>query len=287
MTSTHDRIVARFGEEGVRRFAPGAPGGPEAAALARVGGSVLPLQVKPYFHTLLEEPAALREYAAADGQALDEAEHAAWGRLGSDRAYDLCVAPDGAVRGILIGYDEPERFVNSAPEAFAEGLLQLDLLLEAIASTDDPERAFAAFRATEEAMRGTDPAAFSSPENWWPLVLEDIRTTAGVEAYATFEFVTPDGEKQLVTRAGSICVHPEEQVWSDMYAAGIEPEQVTRIHTELQACFLPGHYCAMWLEQVFPEAGLTHNVPYGDSAAERAEGVRRLKAHAAQAAEGR
>jgi hypothetical protein len=284
VTSSGERFAVRFGETGVRRFEVPhtVPDLPEAAALARIGGLVLPLRVNPYFHTLLEEPASLRLYADTIGKDLDEAGHLSWARLGSDRAFELCVTPEGTVRGILIGYDEPERFVNSTPEAFADGLLQLDTVLEAIAATDDPQEAAATFHATERALRAADPQAFADPENWWPLVLEDIRTTSSVEAYATFEFVTPDGDRHRVTESGSICVHPEERTWSAMYAAGIEPEQVTRIHTELQACFMPGHYCAMWLQLMFPDASLTHNVPYGDSAAERAGGIRRLQEAAAQ-----
>jgi hypothetical protein len=175
--------------------------------------------------------------------------------------------------------------VNSTPEEFAGGLLQLDTLLEVIGATEDPDEAATAFQSVERALQSADPRAFADAENWWPLVLEDIRTTASVEAYATFEFAAPDGGKHLVTKSGAICVHPEERTWSAMYAAGIEPEQVTRIHTELQACFMPGHYCSLWLELMFPDASLTHNVSYGDSAAERAEEIRRLReAAAAQAA---
>ncbi|MGW1744856.1 nucleic acid/nucleotide deaminase domain-containing protein [Streptomyces sp. NPDC002092] len=284
MTSSGERFAVRFGETGVRRFQGlhTVPTQPEAAVLARIDGLVLPLRVNPYFHTLQEESASLREYADSIGKDLDEAGHLSWARLGSDRAFELCVTPEGTVRGILIGYDEPERFVNSTPEAFAEGLLQLDTLLEAIAATEDPEEAATAFHATERALRAADPQAFADTENWWPLVLEDIRTTSSVEAYATFEFVTPDGDKHRVTESGSICVHPEERTWSAMYAAGIEPEQVTRIHTELQACFIPGHYCALWLQLMFPDASLTHNVAYGDSAADRARGIRRLQEAVAQ-----
>ncbi|MFI9648770.1 nucleic acid/nucleotide deaminase domain-containing protein [Streptomyces sp. NPDC052040] len=279
MTSSGERLAVRFGETGVRRFEGRhtVPTMPEAAVLARIGALTLPLRVNPYFHTLREEPASLREYAESIGKDLDAPGHLSWARLGSDRAFELCVTPEGTVRGILIGYDEPERFVNSTPEAFADGLLELDALLEAIAATDDPEEAATTFHATERALRAADPQAFADPENWWPLVLEDIRTTSSVEVYATFEFVAPDGDRHRVTESGSICVHPEERTWSAMYAAGIEPEQITRIHTELQACFMPGHYCALWLQLMFPDASLTHNVAYGDTAAERASGIRRLR----------
>jgi hypothetical protein len=46
---------------------------------------------------------------------------------------------------------------------------------------------------------------------------------------------------------------------------------------------MPGHYCALWLKLMFPDASLTHNVSYGDSAAERASGIRRLQEAAVQA----
>lgn len=118
-------------------------------------------------------------------------------------------------------------------------------------------------------LESADPEAFADPEHWWPLVLEDIRTTASVRSFATFEFAAPDGTRHLVSEPGSICVHAEERTWSRMYAAGVEPDQVTRIHTELEPCFMPGHYCSMWLEMSFPDASLTHNVSYGETAEER------------------
>ncbi|GAB2722519.1 nucleic acid/nucleotide deaminase domain-containing protein [Kitasatospora kifunensis] len=271
MTSSAERFTrfaTRFGESGLRRF------GSEAGA--QLTDLVVPLRVLPYFHTLPEESSSLRAYAQEAGQRLDEAQ-LSWARLGSDRAFDLCVTPGGEVRAALLGYDEPERFVNSNPEAFADGLLLLDVLLESVAAAQTPTEAAAAFRATEQALQGADPQAFADPEHWWPLVLEDIRTTASVECYATFEFAAPDGVRHLVTRSGGVGVHPEQQVWSDLHAAGVEPEQVTRIHTELEACFMPGHYCSMWLAMMFPEATLTHNVSTGETAAERAAAIEKLR----------
>ncbi|MFE0457943.1 nucleic acid/nucleotide deaminase domain-containing protein [Kitasatospora sp. NPDC058965] len=271
MTSSAERftrLATRFGESGLRRL------GPEAGA--DLADLVVPLRVLPYFHVLPEESASLRAYAEEEGQRLDEAQ-VSWARLGSDRAFDLCVTAAGEVRAVLLGYDEPERFVSSTAEAFADGLLLLDVLLESVAAAQTPGEAAAAFRATEQALRDADPRAFADTEHWWPLVLEDIRTTASVECYATFEFAAPDGERHLVTRSGGIGVHPEQQVWSDLHAAGIQPAQVTRIHTELEACFLPGHYCSMWLAMMFPDAATTHNVSTGETAAERAAAIEKLR----------
>jgi hypothetical protein len=262
---TGDPFTDRFGPAGVRRF--------ETVR----DGLALPLRVMPYFHTLPDEPESLLAYAASIGKRPDEEAQASWTRLGSDRAFELCVTSEGNVQGVLIGYAEPNRFVSSSPALFAEALLKLDILLEILAAAESPQDASEAFRTTLEALSAADPRAFEDSENWWPLVLEDIRTTASVEAYATFEFTDPDGGRHLVSEAGSLCAHPEERTWSKMYEAGIEPEQVTRIHSELEACFLPGHYCSMWLELMFPDASLTHNVSYGDTAAERAEGIRQLR----------
>ncbi|MEU9131662.1 nucleic acid/nucleotide deaminase domain-containing protein [Kitasatospora sp. NPDC048540] len=279
MTTPSSPLVDRFGEDGVRRFGSASAGtvGTDAPALARVAALALPLQVGPYFHTIEGEPVPLHEYAEDIDQPLD-AEHANWARLGSDRAYDLVTAPDGRVQALLIGYDEPLRFVNSSPEALADGLLGLDLLLDTISSTDDPQLASTAFSTFEERLRQADPQAFADRESWWPLVLDDIRDTASTESYASFEIVNDEGEKEIVTSSGAICLHPEERLWSSLEAAGVQPEQVTRIHTELEACSMPGHYCSMWLALMFPDATLTHNFPYGESAASRQEGIRQLLA---------
>ncbi|MGW4897976.1 nucleic acid/nucleotide deaminase domain-containing protein [Kitasatospora sp. NPDC004240] len=279
MTNPTDRIVQRFGGTGVRIFdtVPGNPEAPEAAALNRVQGLVLPLDVLPYFHTRPDEADTLYGYAREDGHTLDQADHLTWARLGSDRAFELCATPEGEVRALMLGYEEPERYVNSRPEALAECLFHLDVLMEEIGAAEDPDQAAHAFRYAEQAMRDADPAAFADADRWWPVVLEDIRTTASTEMYATFEFVSPDGEKHLVTEAGTICVHPEQRVWAKLYAAGVEPDQVTRIHTELEACFLPGHYCSFWLSGMFPDAEVSHLVPAGENAAERAENLHRLR----------
>lgn len=266
MSPTGNPFADRFGPAGTRRF-DAIPG----------GGLLLPLRVMPYFHVLADEPESLPAYADSLGKRVNEEAQLSWTRLGSDRAFEMCATHEGDVRAVLLGYDEPDRFVSSSPALFAEALLELDLLLEVLGAAETPGDASEAFRTTQDTLSAADPRAFDDPENWWPLVLEDIRTTASVEAYATFEFAAPDGEKHLVTEAGGLCVHPEQRAWSKMYEAGIEPEQVTRIHTELEACFMPGHYCSMWLELMFPHASLSHNVSYGETATERAEGVRQLR----------
>ncbi|MDX3073064.1 nucleic acid/nucleotide deaminase domain-containing protein [Streptomyces sp. NPDC088354] len=256
-----ERLHARFGEAGLRR----------------ADEFLLPLQVGPYFRTDPTDQATLGAYADSLGVTVPGAADGSWTRLGDDRGFELCADAEGVVRAVLLGYGEPSRFVSSSPETFAEGLLELDLALGAMAGADEPAEASAVFRRLEERLRAADPEAFADRENWWPLVLDDIRDTASAQWFAAMEVVDAAGEKKIFTQASDICLHPEERLWSSLQAAGVQPEQVTRIHTDLEACFMPGHYCSMWLGRVFPDSGLSHTFPYGETAASRAEGLRRLR----------
>jgi len=216
----------------------------------------------------------LGDYAAAAGRLVTREECAGWMRLGTDNGFELCADAEGTVRAVLLDFDEPLRFVNSSAEAFAFGVAELRQALTTILGTDQPTTASGAYDRLTQRLRALDPAAFAERENWWPLVLDDIRDTASVEWYAAFEYADAEGRKQIVTRSGAIAAHPEERLWSTLSAAGVEPEQVLRIHTDLEACFIPGHYCSMRLAQLFPDAKMTHNFPYGDTAGSRAEGIR-------------
>lgn len=246
----------------------------------RVCGVSVPVQVGPYFTTRHDDPVPLGEYAAAVGRSVARAECADWARLGSDGGFELCEGEEGTVRAVLLDFDEADRFVNSSSEEFASGLARLHETLRVILSTDEPQAAASAFDRLAKRLRFDDPRAFADRENWWPLVLDDIRDTASAESYAAFEYVNEAEQKQIVTQSGDISLHPEERLWSSLSAAGVEPEQVLRVHTDLEPCFMPGHYCSMWLARLFPHAGMTHSFPYGESAESRAEGIRRLRENA-------
>ncbi len=250
--------------------------------IRRIGDITLPLTVGPYFATSVTDPVPLQEFARSVGRTVVLEECREWTRFGSDRAFELCADQEGVVRAVLLDWTEDSRFVNATPEAFARSLAALDQALAAILGTDEPQEAAAAYAELEQRLRTLDPRAFEGREHWWPLVLDDIRDTSSAEWFTAFEIVNDRGEKQIVTQAGDIGVHPEERLWARLRAAGVQPEQVLRIHTELEACFMPGHYCSLWLGQVFPEARLTHNFPYGETAESRAEGIRQLREAAAQ-----
>ncbi|TDU03059.1 SUKH-4 immunity protein of toxin-antitoxin system [Streptomyces sp. 846.5] len=208
-----EAMAAWFGDGGLRRFGADAavsdPAAPEAAALSRIAALTLPLQAGPYFRTAASEPAALREYAVATSKSLRSAEYLSWSRLGSDRAYELVADPDGRVQAMLLGYSEPLRFVSSSPEEFAAALLALDVLLDLLGATDSPEAAQAAFEDFQRQLQEADPAAFVDRESWWPLVLDDLRDTAGTENFAAFEIVDESGQKKIFTASGAIALHPE------------------------------------------------------------------------------
>lgn len=265
----------------LRTFGPG--DGPEpgdSPALQRVTGVSVPASVGPYFRTGGEDPVTLGAYADAHGRQVTRQECAEWARIGSDNGFELCADPQGAVWAVLLDYAETDRFVNSSPQALAASLAELRDALNVILSTDWPDVAASTFEALTVRLKEHDPRAFADSEDWWPLVLEDVRHTASVENYAAFEYVDPEHGKRIVTQGGAVAQHPEERLWSSLKAAGVEPEQVLRVHTDLQPCFLPGHYCSMWLAEIFPDAEMTHTFPYGESAASRADGIRRLRENA-------
>lgn len=267
-------------DDGVRRFERNSVDVPESSR--RLTGLALPLEVGPYFTTADADAVTLQKYAQAAGRTVVQEECRDWARLGSDRGFEICADQQGVLRAVLLDWTEQPRFVNAAPEAFAQSLAALDQALGVILGTDRPQEAAAAHAELERRLRSIDPLAFEERESWWPLVLDDIRDTASAEWFTAFEILDDRGEKQIVTQAGGIGIHPEERLWARLQAAGVEPEQVLRVHTELEACFMPGHYCSMWLGQVFPEAQLTHNFPYGETAASRAEGIRQLREAADQ-----
>lgn len=264
----------------LRTFGPNDPEDPGSAPTRLLAGISVPGQVGPYFATRDDHPVPLGEYAAATGHGVAREECAAWARLGGDSGFELCADTEGTVWAVLLDFDEAHRFVNSSPEAFASGLVELREALRVILSTDQPQTASSAFDRLTERLRAGDPQALAERENWWALVLDDIRDTASVENYAAFEYLDATDGKRIITQSGAIALHPEERLWAGLNAAGVEPEQVLRIHTDLEPCFMPGHYCSMWLAQVFPHAEMTHNFPYGESADSRAEGIRRLRENA-------
>ncbi|MGW4380527.1 nucleic acid/nucleotide deaminase domain-containing protein [Kitasatospora sp. NPDC004531] len=278
------RLLDRFGPGGLYRPDPAALGGTVASAgtVGLLGGAGLPLQVGPYFAAEPGQPLRLGDWARGVGLDAEGRAEADWVRLGNDRGAELCVDGEGRVRAVYLAFRGPSVPVNASLGAFLESLCDLDENLRALAAAERPDEVFRLFSAAEGRLRGTDLRAFESDEQWWPRVLEDIRHTRGVPGYAAFKVRGRDGEPQIVTADGSLALHAEEALWHRLSAAGLDPEDVVEVYTELQACTMPGHYCAMWMARAFPNAEFTHSYDYGDTAAERDAGIRELAAALAE-----
>jgi hypothetical protein len=256
-----------FGPDGLRAI------GADQGLLRDPG---LPAQVGPYFAAPNRgEPSLLGGFASLRGLTAGEAGGCT--RIGTDRGAQLYEAPDGSVRAVLLGTSQPEMAVNTSVEAFASGLLLLDRMLPAVADPDAVEQSFASYLVLRRELMVLDPAAFAERESWWPRVLDDLRRPLNTDSSAALEYNDGNGDKQVVTATGGPGdPHPEEIAWYRLEAAGVSPEQVTRVYCELQPCLMPGHYCALWMAEVFPTAEFTHRYDYGQTAASREAGIKEL-----------
>ncbi|MFI7387365.1 nucleic acid/nucleotide deaminase domain-containing protein [Streptomyces sp. NPDC049813] len=282
--SPSDPAVAQFGPQGLRRISvPAAYATVPASARAHLAQIGVPLHVGPYFIAADDtDGPTLGMYTGHRGVAL-QGDRAEWVRLGTDRLAHLCVRTDGAVQALYLGRDEPALFVNSDVAAFTHCAAALDRALPEIAASDGLHAAAEAFSALVHELRQIDPEAVADREHWWSRVLDDVRHSLNFPFSSAFEYVDKDGAKQIVTaQAGPGRMHPEEQLWQQLAATGVEPEQVRRVYCELQPCMMPGHYCAAWLQAVLPHAEFTHSFDYGDTAESREEGLKELITHAAQ-----
>ncbi|MEV4993759.1 nucleic acid/nucleotide deaminase domain-containing protein [Streptomyces niveus] len=284
--SSRDPVSAQFGAEGMRRFRVGASDVrlPDSAR-AGLEETGVPLQVPPYFAAAGEGDALqLGTFAAHSGLPRPAAGFEGWPRVGHDGLAHMCVRPDGAVQAVMLGGEE-DLFVSSDLEAFNASLAVLDRVLPVIATSSDLPEAAGEFRELNEALRAVDAGAFSEREGWWPRVLDDVRHTLNFPFSAAFEYVDNAGEKHIVTEAtGPGRAHPEELVWWELSARGVAAGQVRRVFCELQACMMPGHYCAVWMQELFPQAEFTHAFDYGSDAESREAGLKALITHTAEQA---
>ncbi|MFJ9038483.1 nucleic acid/nucleotide deaminase domain-containing protein [Streptomyces sp. NPDC102406] len=279
-----DPAVAQFGPQGLRRISvPASYGTVPASARTHLSHIGVPLHVGPYFVAADDSDGpTLGMFTGHRGVAL-QGDWAEWVRIGTDRLAHLCVRTDGCVQALFLGRGEAPLFVSSDIAAFTHCAAALDRALPVIAASDGFRSAAEAFAALLQEIRQIDPEAVADRENWWSRVLDDVRHTLNFPFSSAFEYVGKDGAKQIVTaQTGPGRLHPEEQIWQQLSSAGVEPEQVRRVYCELEPCMMPGHYCAAWLQAVFPDAEFTHSFDYGDTADSREEGLKELITQAAQ-----
>ncbi|WP_329082768.1 nucleic acid/nucleotide deaminase domain-containing protein [Streptomyces niveus] len=288
--SSRDPVGAQFGIEGMRRFRTGSASasGVRLPDSARAGlqETGVPVQVPPYFTAAGESDALqLGTFAAHAGLPRPAAGFEGWPRVGHDGLAQLCVRPDGALQAVMLEGGEQDLFVSSDLEAFNASLAVLDRVLPVIATSAGLAEAAGGFRELNDALRGIDGEAFVEREGWWPRVLDDVRHTLNFPFSAAFEYVDGAGEKHIVTEAtGPGRPHPEELVWRELSSRGVAPGQVRRVYCELQACMMPGHYCAVWMQRLFPQAEFTHAYDYGSDAESREAGLKALIMRAAEQA---
>ncbi|MFI6248719.1 SUKH-4 family immunity protein [Streptomyces sp. NPDC051016] len=119
---------------------------------------------------------------------------------------------------------------------------------------------------------GQQPPAYGYPQQGQP--------TVGPGYQAVLRYRAQDGsEQQLIRRSAPGTPHPEWQIFHELRAMNVPPDQVLELHTELESCELPGAYCARMIREQWPQARLASIAPYGTDHASRQQGMRQLLAH--------
>ncbi|MEV0241418.1 SUKH-4 family immunity protein [Streptomyces sp. NPDC050674] len=104
--------------------------------------------------------------------------------------------------------------------------------------------------------------------------------TVGPGYQAVLRYRAHDGsEQQLIRRSAPGTPHPEWQIFHELRAMNVPPDQVLELHTELESCELPGAYCARMIREQWPQARITSIAPYGTDHASRQQGMQQLLAH--------
>ncbi|MGW3444042.1 SUKH-4 family immunity protein [Streptomyces sp. NPDC001076] len=119
---------------------------------------------------------------------------------------------------------------------------------------------------------GQQPPAYGYPQQGQP--------TVGPGYQAVLRYRAQDGsEQQLIRRSAPGTPHPEWQIFHELRAMNVPPDQVLELHTELEPCELPGAYCARMIREQWPQARLASIAPYGTDHASRQQGMRQLLVH--------
>ncbi|SHL98232.1 SUKH-4 family immunity protein [Actinacidiphila paucisporea] len=104
--------------------------------------------------------------------------------------------------------------------------------------------------------------------------------TVGPGYMAVLRYRGQDGsEQQIIRRSAPGTPHPEWQILHELRSAGVRPEQVLELHTELESCDLPGGYCTRMIRETWPQVRISHTAPYGRDHASRRQGVQHLLTH--------
>ncbi|MFI7016215.1 SUKH-4 family immunity protein [Streptomyces sp. NPDC050164] len=122
------------------------------------------------------------------------------------------------------------------------------------------------------------PPAYGYPQQ--PTGQPTGQPTVGPGYQAVLRYRAHDGsEQQLIRRSAPGTPHPEWQIFHELRAMNVPPDQVLELHTELESCELPGAYCARMIREQWPQARITSIAPYGTDHASRQQGMQQLLAH--------
>lgn len=261
-------LVAHFGPGGLSAYDPErlARSGLPRSSNDLLCASGLPTQVGVYF--------TAASGAETTELKIDGAEEESLLQLGGDHGAQMVARSDGQVWAVLPAAWGPTRPVSSTVEQFAGSLLILDRYLPLLAAAAQTEQAGALSRRLRDALADIDPAALSTPAHWWMLVLEDIRHTISFPFSAAAKYQVHGSEPQIVTANAALGLpHPEMQLAARLAQLGAEPASVSELYTELQACQMPGHYCAFRAGEFFPRAVYTYAHDYGRDPRQRQESL--------------
>ncbi len=96
--------------------------------------------------------------------------------IGYDDIVPICL--DERTGGRVVALEESvggtERFINSRVEQFAQALVLYERYRKRVRGLAEHE-AQDLIAKTSQQLRAVDPAAFSDPNNWWPVIIEQMR----------------------------------------------------------------------------------------------------------------
>ena len=99
-----------------------------------------------------------------------------------------------------------------------------------------------------------------------PTAIIDIRDASGrlVRSLRIQHFTTPEARRHTRNHSGSVTSkHSEFLAFLALVEHGVDPAAVTRIHSELAPCDLPGKHCVRKVAERHPAATVTYNFEYG------------------------
>ena len=94
---------------------------------------------------------------------------------------------------------------------------------------------------------------------------------------AVFEYKENGVTKTIVVVSERGVGHAERLAGKKLNDMGIQPNQVTRIYSELEPCNVPGGYCKNYINKTYTNAEVTYSFEYGATKESRTRGVGDLR----------